>query len=515
MIAYERPVVVYFLLQNIFLIAMAERIRNSETAENGVSFGWYYFQFVTPSGTMINSIAHETDMFGTDSRPYISTSIIENANAGDPQVHYFNRHLQEFPEHENADELIIPDIILEKSGKYDFEFKYPDEFVFRGTINPVFASSPAKTIFEDGTGRRFNWKSIVPHGEFSGELVRENQVYPIDGLAYVDRNWGEVRIQEFVKDWVWGSFSDGSSSITFYDIMSRNGTRFGEILTTTQNGTVSSRLTESHLNAFSNLGNPHLLTRNLTIGGETVSMNLGVSPKKIMRNWNNRDFGEFYASYSRWATQSRVDFGGNNSEMFGITEHLRVRRVEDFTKKQNIILLTGLSGAGKSTVSGELAASLGLHSIDSRNVYHKLAGEGGYKSGREWLKEVGTSGFIDSVIDETVKQMSEQPEETSFVLDAVAGSGMVEKIQSQFPHAVTTIVALRAPTEVREARIARRQNLDLQEAYAERQFRDGFLDKSGVEFTMNSAVLTVDNEEEKLENTLGIITKFLEERKLI
>lgn len=485
---------------------MAERIRNSEDIGEPQSFGWCYLQFVTPDGVMINSLVHQTDIFGKSSVPYISTSIIENANSPRPEVHYFNRNLQEGSITSDGDEFSAEGVIEENSGNYEFAFDYPGQIVFRGKIVPSSLAMPTKTIYQDETGKKFNWKSIVPQGEFSGELLREGQAYPMRGLAYIDRNWGEARIQDFVRDWVWGNFSDGGSSVTFYDITTRKGERFGELLSVTEAGTTSNRLSSSHLESLSGLGNPQVLSKKVKVSDGQVELAFEISPKRIMRNWSNRNFRDFNASYARWATQSQINMNGMGKEMVGITEHLRVRRFEDDNSRQKIILLTGYSGAGKSVVSNQLATSLGLSYIDSRNVYHKLARELGFTSGREWLKTAGTSDFLENVIDETVRQMSDQPEGTNFVLDAVAGNRMVEKIRSSFPQANMTIVSLQAPVEVREGRIARRQNLDLQSAAHERKFRDGFLQESGVEATMQQANFVVENEEDELERTIQRIT---------
>lgn len=488
---------------------MIERIRNSEDIGEPQSFGWSYLQFVTPEGVIINSVVHQTDIFGKSSTPYVSTSIIENVNSPTPEVHYFNKNLHDSGERSGVSECSVPGVVEENSGDYEFNFDYPGQLIFRGRIIPSSLELATKTIYQDESGKKFNWKSIVPQGEFSGELVREGQVYPMRGLAYVDRNWGEARIQDFVKDWVWGNFSDGNSSVTFYDITTRKGERFGELLTITEAGAVSSQLSASHLESLSVLGNPQVLSKNVKVSDGEVELAFEINPKRIMRNWSNRNFGDFRASYARWATQSQINMNGIGREMVGITEHLRVRKTEDDISKQKIILLTGFSGVGKSTVSNQLAASLALSYIDSRNVYHKLATELGFNSGREWLKISGTGDFLENVVDETVRQMSDQPEGTNFVLDAVAGNRMVEKIRSSFPQAIMTIVSLQAPVEVREGRIARRQSLDLQSAAHERKFRDGFLQESGVEVTMQQADFVVENEENELELTIQRITEDL------
>ena len=71
----------------------------------------------------------------------------------------------------------------------------------------------------------------------------------------------------------------------------------------------------------------------------------------------------------------------------------------------NILLLTGESGAGKSTIAREVSqARKGTH-LAERELSRVLAREHGFNRSRQWLQAAGIATVADALCDLTIKNI--------------------------------------------------------------------------------------------------------------
>lgn len=167
-----------------------------------------------------------------------------------------------------------------------------------------------------------------------------------------------------------------------------------------------------------------------------------------------------------------------------------------------IILLSGFSCAGKSTIAISLCEEYGLDFINQQTVVHDLAKLNNFERVRYWLKEVGKENLIKESIKKNISIISEFKNNKGFVFDVVYNEDIIVALSNSFPNAKLVVVSIFADVELRQKRMMGRLNASIQEAIEELKFRDGFLIQAGLEKVINTAHITVSNTGE-LDNTMS------------
>ena len=468
---------------------------DSDTERGSAYFGWWYFDFVTEDGLALNIVVHETDVFGISDDKYMSATVSMPDQDGGIKNVYFKKKLEVDFLQQDSSQLYIPGLVEEDNGGVSLNLDF-DGLSIKGRLNKSLQTPNTHSRLNSNPeeGRNNYWKVIVPDGEFNGNVTVGEASLPVKARGYMDRNWGTEKMQGFVRDWVWGHFSDGTDSVVFYDLIDNSGRRISKFFIMNEAGVSEGVVGKSQLDqlvALQNLEGIELNEKNPMDGTE---ISIDIAPNNLMRSWLNKDFGSFWASYLRWHSQARIGIGGQSKILNGITEYMRIRTKESEERKDPdlIILFTGLSGSGKSTLAREVAKRLGYSPLDSREMYKPLAKRSGYESAREWLGLIGTHKFMDAVIDESIARIKDQKSVSGFTMDA-AGKAMLARVQSEFPNSTIKLVSVNADDATRIKRIAARQNLTIEEAEMEKGFRDAFLIETGVEETMEAAELFIDN----------------------
>ncbi len=159
-----------------------------ENTESQTNFGWKYFHFIDPSGLRVNIVEHQTDIFGLEKKPYMTMVVKEPKK--DPT------------RFKGVPNLTWETKSNEKSGKFDFTF---DNARFSGIIQEITECKNLGDIvlYEDDLGRKSHWAVDIPYGKISAELKTLQGEKLITGYVYQDRQWGDILIQEWVKNWTW------------------------------------------------------------------------------------------------------------------------------------------------------------------------------------------------------------------------------------------------------------------------------------------------------------------------
>jgi len=118
-----------------------------------------------------------------------------------------------------------------------------------------------------------------------------------------------------------------------------------------------------------------------------------------------------------------------------------------------IVTVSGLHGTGKSTYAAQLAKGLKLRHVSAGVLFRRIA-----KDRRVSLEDFGNAALEDPTIDRLIdEETMKEAEQEDVVIDGqLAGWVLKEKSDLR--------IYLTAPDDVRLARIARRDGLELDEA---------------------------------------------------
>jgi cytidylate kinase len=124
-----------------------------------------------------------------------------------------------------------------------------------------------------------------------------------------------------------------------------------------------------------------------------------------------------------------------------------------------VIAVSGLHGAGKTTVAAELAKRFGLRHICAGEIFRRMASERGM-SLEEFNRYAETHPEIDRELD---RRTIEEAKKGNAVVDARLAGWIVE---ADFK------ILLTAPLQTRAERISRREGKNIEEVLKETQIRE-------------------------------------------
>lgn len=175
------------------------------------------------------------------------------------------------------------------------------------------------------------WIVNIPFGVCEVKLKVEGREYKFDCFVYQDHQWGNLPIQNFVCDWVWGNFCNSNESLTFFIIAPRRGEIINrQILISKDKMFITSGKLKHNpcylIDTSLNVKNLELETKMPQIfldWGEDIYFFL--TPHNILRSRINEEYSEFTATYLRWASYG-IYSEHPNLPLYGITEYMRIRK---------------------------------------------------------------------------------------------------------------------------------------------------------------------------------------------
>lgn len=288
-------------------------------------FEWWYFHFASSNGFAANIVLHETDIFGLSRSPYVSMSY----QTADSEPKYLRRAIPSESIVRGSELLSQTEGIFEENNdsiKIHLSFQSGETFdvVIAKLTEPLTLNNGV--LYQEGDKRSY-WGLQVPFGHFTGVLKTKEENYPAEGVVYHDHQWGNISIQDFVSDWVWGHFSSNETSAVFFAIQTQGGElieRYTVVLPSgVQSATIGGQV--SHLKELAESDNP-----NLWSGEPVVTFPFGitlkttVNPNSLLRARVNEVSQGFTSTYLRWVGDAIVS--PSNRLHYGITEYIRIRR---------------------------------------------------------------------------------------------------------------------------------------------------------------------------------------------
>lgn len=482
-------------------------------------FEWWYFHFITDHGFTANLILHETDIFGLSKEPYVSMGV----QLLGTQSKYYRKTLGQISINRNSIYLSTSDqLLLETEKEITISLNFPSGETFKAKIEKI--SQPLilndGIIYENTSNKRQNlWVVNVPLGKFEGSFKADGVKHILRGSVYHDHQWGNILIQDFVSDWVWGHFGDQEESITYFLIQTQNGSQVQRFIKInhSQVGGFTEGGNASYITELSNQKKPEVYeSEPIVIFPDGTKLSVGITKSNLMRSRINERYEGFSASYLRWvATVSYQD--EKLHRLPGITEYMRIRKetkTVPVVKVFPVIILAGFSCSGKSTTSKKLVNRYRFDLMEQYVIYHNISSSKGYKRTRYWLADVGNENFVSEITVETVRRIQNLSSSKGVVIDASYGSRMHAILSSTLPNAQIITIAITTNQEERVQRMKGRMGSSLEGAEVELTFRDKFLSDVGLQDIIDKAEFKVENKG-SIESVISEIYRILEKYGII
>lgn len=275
-------------------------------------FGWRYFHFVDPSGPRINIVEHKTDIFGLDSKPYMTMITKE-------------------PKKEPLRFKGEPNLVWEKDttsgdGKFDFTF---DNARFSGEITETTQHQSLTDIvlYQDEVGKKSHWAVDIPYGKIIGELKTPTGEKQITGYLYQDRQWGDILIQEWVKNWTWTHLANNELFAVVFCINTTDGQKSWHSISGQrgQEVLIKDDLKVPHIEKLSKSKHQdkQVFKAEIKIAGG-LSASFSLLPQNIMRSRLNEEHDDFSAIYLRWSVEGSTDY--SNKPVQGVAEYIEIQK---------------------------------------------------------------------------------------------------------------------------------------------------------------------------------------------
>lgn len=177
---------------------------------------------------------------------------------------------------------------------------------------------------------------------------------------------------------------------------------------------------------------------------------------------------------------------------------------------RDILLFTGLSTSGKSTLANQINQAGYFEIISERGILHNLAVEHGFKRTRDWLANAGVTALLEAARTATV-QLIEAIQREGIIIDGSYDRELPGYLRGAFPQAQLTIILVALDPRIREDRMKARLGRSLQEAREELSLINGFKLAAGIEEVIRQADISVDNSG-MLEESVQVLKEALEIR---
>ncbi|MBD5548762.1 MAG: hypothetical protein HDQ97_15475 [Lachnospiraceae bacterium] len=172
-------------------------------------FEWLYTQFID-NDTFVNIILHRTSMFGDSNVPYISFCIYNNS---DGILH------KRYVLSENVFNQLYNAFLCIDSKEINFEF---EDISFNGIFYNLNRKNICEILYSE-QNKQSLWEVLIPDGEFRGSICIQGFKYKLNAKVYQDKQYGNLLIQDFLKEWNWCVISEPQKTKCCFTLKCCNG----------------------------------------------------------------------------------------------------------------------------------------------------------------------------------------------------------------------------------------------------------------------------------------------------
>jgi hypothetical protein len=296
-----------------------ERALRSVPAHDERFFRWQYLHVIGRQ-TTANAVLHDTDIFGRGDSAYSSLCHDGGGTARHARRPHAALVFGASSAHTDSSQGV------RRSGNDHFIDVRVGGLRLAGVSSSGlgFTAPTIPTVLLERNGRRSHWEVLHFGAAFAGCLVDGAARTPLSGNFYMDRQWGDLPLQEVVRDWVWGHLVGPDFELVFFDILTDDGGSVARVLVRTRAEVDAAASLEcSYLGELAELEHPARSSRAFSLCVRSkigvVRANLSLNPGRLLRLREHESHPGFRASYARW----RID--DTSTACRGVTEHLRIR----------------------------------------------------------------------------------------------------------------------------------------------------------------------------------------------
>ncbi|MBI1864068.1 hypothetical protein HYS03_02565 [Candidatus Woesebacteria bacterium] len=307
---------------------MSTFVNGSHRSDISGYFEWWYFHFVADNGFAANLILHETDIFGLRKIPYVSMAV----QFLDSQPKYYRKDMDQVVIGRNFYYLKVSDrSFFETEKGITISLNFTSGEIFKVEIEKL--SQPLilndGILYEDSlTQRQSLWVVDVPFGKFKALFEANGIKHILKGSVYHDHQWGNIPIQDFVSDWIWGSFGNKEETIIYFVINTQYGSqiqRFAKVSPSRVEGFVKYG-NASYVETLSRMDMPETYEGYpMVLFPDKTRLSVRILRANLMRSRVNEKHDNFGATYLRWAAIAKY-YDGFLHTLPGITEYVRIRK---------------------------------------------------------------------------------------------------------------------------------------------------------------------------------------------
>lgn len=159
----------------------------------------------------------------------------------------------------------------------------------------------------------------------------------------------------------------------------------------------------------------------------------------------------------------------------------------------NIILFTGLSASGKSTISKEVSKKLDLPRIDIHAIIHDIALQKGFPRARNWILETGIPRALEETRESLVKETENARNREGVIIDEVLDPETFDLLKHRFAEDEFCTVYIKTNRHDRKRFMANRLGKKTKEAKREIRFIDGLKERVGTRDIIEAADYKFEN----------------------
>lgn len=159
----------------------------------------------------------------------------------------------------------------------------------------------------------------------------------------------------------------------------------------------------------------------------------------------------------------------------------------------NILVLTGFSAVGKSSVGRVLSERLDYELISVKQIVRTLAESRGYTRIRSWAQS-NIDSLSSEYRQEVMRVIGTKKDHVGIIVDDIFDKDLLKAIQMTFTEADVHVIALDVSKETREKRMAQRLSGTVDDARVELAYVDGLKKGAGIEEVIRRADTHILNE---------------------